>query len=162
MDEDATTDFSKRMTAAIAYWQSNRSRMTFIRRIICEIIFKTDQPFEADWLLKEARQTDKLISMTSVYRTLKSLREANLVEEFQNQTTKGQYQLCPIGQLASSCIVCKNCGKTIPSEDPCLSLREGALAQQKGFKATQVRLQVEATCDEYESTGACSRECAKK
>jgi Fe2+ or Zn2+ uptake regulation protein len=136
--------------------------MTFIRRIVCEIIFKTDQPFEADWLLKEARLTDKLISMTSVYRTIKALREANLVEEFQNHASKGQYQLCPIGQLASSCIICTNCGKTILSHDPCLSLREGAQAQEKGFKAKQVRLQIEATCDEYESTGTCSRECAEK
>lgn len=151
MGDDSTTDFSKRMAAAAAYWKLNRSRMTIIRRIVCEIIFATDQPFQADWLLKEARKTDKLISMTSVYRTIKSLREANLVEEFQNQANKGEYRLCPIGELASSCIVCKNCGRTIPSNDPCLSLREGAQAQQKGFKAKQVRLQIEATCDEYES-----------
>ena len=159
MSSDPTDDFTKRMEVARAYWQANRSRMTLIRRIVCEIIFKTTQPFEADWILKEARQTDKLISMASVYRTIKSLREANLLEEFHGKSSSGFYRLQPISQRSSSVILCKNCGRTIPVDDPCLPIREGAQAQRRGFKVTHVRLQTEATCDEFESTGMCQRDC---
>jgi len=157
MEDKRKDDFDKRMLAAAEYWKSNRSRMTLIRKIVCKIVFETTQPFEVDWLLKESRESDRLISMASVYRTLKGLREAELVEEFFNKHEKGFYRLSPVSQLSSSCIVCKNCGQTIPVDDPCLPIREGAQAQKKGFKATNVRLQTEATCDEFESTGNCER-----
>jgi len=157
MPETPQNDFDKRFAAAAAHWAANRSRMTIIRRIVCEIIFKTEQPFEADWLLKEARQTDNLISMATVYRTLKNLREADLIEEFLGASGKGFYRLRPISQTASSCIVCKNCGTMVALDDPCLPIREGAQAHKNGFKATHVRLQTEATCDEFESTGECHR-----
>jgi Fe2+ or Zn2+ uptake regulation protein len=159
MSASEINDFEKRMTAARAYWESNRSRMTLIRGIVCGIVFKTTQPFEVDWLLKKARRTDKMISMASVYRTLKGLRAAELVEEFHGTAGDGFYRLCPISQHSSSVILCKNCGRTIPVDDPCLPIREGAQARKKGFKATHVRLQTEATCEEFEQTGLCQKDC---
>lgn len=159
MPREETDDFKQRMEVARAHWEANRSRMTLIRRIICEVVFRTTQPFEADWLLKEARKKDKLISMATVYRTIKGLREARLIEEFHGKADGGFYRLQPISQHSSSVILCKNCGRTIPVDDPCLSLREGAQAQKQGFKVTHVRLQSEATCDEFESTGICQRDC---
>ncbi|GEM_PF-6016562 len=151
------TNFKIRMAAAAVFWQGKRSRITVVRRIVCEIIFETTQPFEANWLLEEARKVDNHISMASVYRTLKGLREAELVEEFFNKSDKSLYQLRPVGQASSACIICKNCGKTIPIDDPCLPIREGAQAHRKGFKVTHVRLQTEATCDEFELNGSCGK-----
>jgi Fe2+ or Zn2+ uptake regulation protein len=159
MSAGETEDFEKRMAAARAYWEANRSRMTLIRRIVCDVVFKTTQPFEVNWLLKEARRTDKLISMASVYRTIKGLRAAELVEEFHGTAGDGFYRLRPISQHSSSVILCKNCGRTIPVDDPCLPIREGAQAQKKGFKATHVRLQTEAICEEFERTGLCQKDC---
>ena len=152
-------DYGARMAVAADFWKAKKSRITFVRRILCEIIFTTTQPFDADWLLNQAHQTDKQVSITSVYRTLKSLREANLVEEHFSKTDKGLYQLVPIGQAASASILCKNCGKTIPIDDPCLPIREGAQAHRHGFKATHVRLQTEATCDDFQTTGTCDKAC---
>ena len=157
--EGASTDFAKRMEAASEYWASKRSRMTMIRKVICEIIFKTTQPFEAEWLLKKARRVDQLISMATIYRTLKGLRDAELVEEFHGAAGPGYYRLRAISQSSSSVIVCKDCGRTIAVEDPCLRIREGAQAQERGFKLTHVRVQAEATCEELEQTGVCQKEC---
>jgi Fe2+ or Zn2+ uptake regulation protein len=148
-----------RIKLAEEYWKAKGSRVTFIRQILCNLIFRTSLPFEAEWLLKEARKSDKLISMTSVYRTLKDLRHADLVEPHLNKTNKGLYQLTPNNQTANVYIRCKNCGKTILIDDPCLPLREGAQAHRMGFKATHVSLQTEATYDEFESTGSCTRPC---
>lgn len=159
MSEVELSDFEKRMAAARAYWEANRSRMTLIRRIVSEIVFKTSQPFEVNWLLKEARRMDNLISMASVYRTIKGLRAAELVEEFHGTAGDGFYRLRPISQHSSSVILCKNCGRTIPVDDPCLPIREGAQAQKRGFKATHIRLLTEATCDEFEQTGLCQKDC---
>jgi Fe2+ or Zn2+ uptake regulation protein len=157
MSDSVEADCETRMAIAADFWKANGSRITFVRRILCKIIFNTTQPFAADWVLDQAHRIDKQVSITSVYRTLKSLREANLVEEHFSKIDKGLYELMPLGQGASACIICKNCGKTIPIDDPCLLIREGAQIHRHGFKATHMRLQTEATCDDFQLTGSCDK-----
>lgn len=155
MSASGTSDFAKRLSAATVFWEAKGSRLTSVRRIICEVVFTKAQPFDADQILGEARQTDSLISMASLYRTLKSLREAGLIEQSLGQ--KGYYQLRPVSETSSNCIACKNCGRIIPLNDPCLPIRVGAQVRQAGFKATHVRQQTEAFCQEFETTGECHR-----
>lgn len=146
------------LEVASAFWQSRRSRLTSVRKIICEIVFKSTSVFETEWILKEARKQDSLISMSTVYRTLKGLREADLVTEAPGINGKGYYQLKALGSNGAACIICKDCGKVIPIEDPCLALREGAQARNRGFKAIHVRLETEATCNELEQHGVCRKD----
>lgn len=157
MNQEAIQILAQRLKLARIYWESKRSRMTLVRSIICQTIFKNILHFNADQILKDARAQDSAISLTSVYRTIKALKSAQLIEEILFKGKKGTYRLVPIGEASSSSIICKNCSQIIELDDPCLPIREGARIAEKGFKTHSVKLETLASCEEFESSGTCKR-----
>lgn len=140
---------------AEAYWASKGSRMTTVRRIICRTIFGHPDSINAEELLRLARKSDKLISLSTVYRTLSGLTECNLLVEVEGRDGKKNYNVAHATTNASSHIVCEDCGHVIPIENPCLALREGSAARAAGFQPSKISLRVEASCEQLKQTGQC-------
>ena len=53
-------------------------RLTVVRKIICECIFVHRDNCNAEQILKEARQLDAAISLTSIYRVIGALKSAQI------------------------------------------------------------------------------------
>jgi len=143
------------MERAEALWRARGSRMTEVRRTICRHLFASDEAVDADVLLARARETDGLISLSTVYRTLRGLAESELVESFDDGEGKCSYRPARSHDPGTSHIVCRDCGRVFPLENPCLTLREGALARERGFTPRKISLRFEATCDTYREHGRC-------
>ena len=157
MKSDAVNLLQQRMQLIEAYWSTQGSRLTVVRKIICECIFIHSNRFDAEQILKEARQQDAAISLTSIYRVIGALKSAQLIEAVLSADKKSYYRLIPLDDTSSNYIICKNCAQKIELEDPCLPIREGARISEKGFKAQSIKLETIATCEEFENTGNCKR-----
>ena len=143
------------LRAAESYWKSRNSSMTAVRRILCRKLAGASEALDAETLLREARAEDRLISLSTVYRTLASLSEGGLLTEVEGRSGKMNYHPAPTNRQATSHIVCEDCGHVTPIENPCLTLREGASAQQRGFTPSKITLRMEARCDRLKKDGAC-------
>lgn len=142
---------------AAEHWRGLGSRLTHVRRVVCQEAFACTAPFDAEDLLARARAVDKAISLASVYRTLGQLVSADLLRSVPGSHGERHYTVVDAPAAGVSHIVCVDCHRVLPLPDPCLPLREGALARQHGFNPQAMTLRVEATCNEFRATGACAR-----
>ena len=142
--------------SAEQFWQSRGSRLSVVRRVLCEVIAERDEPFDAETLLGWAHKVDPVISISSVYRTVRDLEEAGLLVRIDGSEGERLHCRTSRKKLASSVIVCRDCGSVIPLDDPCLGLRETSSIVSRGFQPEHITLRVEATCSEFARTGACS------
>lgn len=138
-------------------WKAQAAPFTSVRRILCEAAFSLVDPFAAEQLLARARQSDRLISLSTVYRTLAQLSEFGLLREIENPRGQRLFIAANSPAAGTGHVVCRDCGQVIALDSPCLNLREGALAREHGFSAKQVSVRIEATCDQLHSTGRCTR-----
>jgi Fe2+ or Zn2+ uptake regulation protein len=141
MKSDAVHLLHQRMQLIEAYWHAQGCRLTVVRKIICECIFVHRNNFNAEQILKEARQLDAAISLTSIYRVIGALKSAQLIEAVLSADKKSEYRWISFDEASSNHIICKNCAQKIELEDPCLPMREGARISEKGFKAHSVKLE---------------------
>ncbi len=144
------------MEAAFANWRSQGSPITSVRRLICELAFGSAESYDAEELLKWVRERDGLVSQSTVYRTLASLVEAGLLREVRGQNGRRCYLVAlPTEKGQEGHMVCQDCGKVFALPDPCLGLREGALARRKGFDLRRLSLRMEVSCKEWREYGKC-------
>lgn len=142
---------------AAEHWRTQGSRITHVRRIVCEQAFASLSPFDAETLLVRARAVDRAISLASVYRTLSQLVACDLLRSVPGTHGERHYTVVDAPAAGMSHIVCTDCDRIFPLPDPCLPLREGALARQHGFHPQSMTLRVEASCEEYRRNGSCTR-----
>ncbi len=145
---------------AAEHWRAQGSRITHVRRIVCEQAFANTIPFDAETLLARARTVDRAISQASVYRILGQLVAVELLHAVPGTRGERHYIVTDSPAAGLSHIVCTDCDRVIPFSDPCLPLREGALARQHGFKPQSMMLRVEASCEELRHRGTCTKRSA--
>ena len=111
MQSDAVHLLQQRMQLIEAFWQAQGCRLTVVRKIICECIFVHRDNFNAEQILKEARQLDAAISLTSIYRVIGALKSAQLIEAVLSVDKKSDYRLVSFDKVSSNYIICKNCAQ---------------------------------------------------
>lgn len=153
----ATPPDSEWLEQARQYWRSRNSAMTAVRRLICATIVQTKDAFDAETLHAKCREQDGLISLSTVYRTLRHLVEAELLSEIEGIGDKTYYQVKVGPDIGQSTAYCTDCDEVFPIENPCLTLRESETARRMGFTPKRISLRVDTSCDELEETGSCSR-----
>ena len=86
-------------------------RLTQPRQIVMTILKETGRPLSPQVIHQRAVQTDKNVSLVSVYRTLDLLNELNLVCRVHGQDDCHGYVLSSPGHHHH--LVCRNCRKTV-------------------------------------------------
>lgn len=143
------------------FWRARRQRPTPVRRIVACKAFLNTSPFDAEGLLALARAEDRAISLASVYRVLADLVAADLLRMLTGGAgERHHYVVADTPASGLSHLVCTDCSEVLSIPDPCLPLREGALARSQGFTPRAIHLRVEGTCDQLHSTGSCPRKTA--
>ncbi|MEM9017110.1 MAG: transcriptional repressor [Verrucomicrobiota bacterium] len=154
---DRSDEIEDFVESAQRYWESNGARMTVVRRILCETIAEQSEAFNAEGLLALSQKRDPMISLSSVYRTLKPLEEAGLLSPIEGRDGERLFEKSAPKSKATSHIVCRDCGSVIPLDDPCLPVRESPAINAKGFAPEKISLRIEASCNEMAETGSCSQ-----
>ena len=114
------------------------------RAHILDTIIRMDGLFEAEQLLEEMRAGDFRVSKATVYRTLKLLEDAGIIQRVLFDREQSHYQLA-YGTKADALIVRVDDGTVEAVELPELAELAQRLCRERGLKPEGLRLQIFAT-----------------
>ncbi len=118
------------------------ARMTSQRALILEIIWQGH--LDADEIYHQAKKKQPRISLSTVYRTLRRLKELDLIEELHFDETHHHYEVKTSGEHHH--LVCLGCGKVV--EFNCLlspKMKRG-IGREKGFEVISAEVQMTGYC----------------
>ena len=141
----------------LAFLEQKNLRITSQRRAIVDIVFGTDQHFNAEQLLEWAREIDESVSRATVYRTLPLLIESGLVHEMDFGKDYKIYDPNYADHPNHNHIICDDCDKVVEFESDQLDTLENEISQNLGFHVKTQQLRINASCDEMKKLGACSK-----
>lgn len=121
-------------------------RVTSQRTLILDIIKKGGGHLDADEIYRQAKAIQPHISLSTVYRTLKTLKEPGLIEELHLDDSHHHYEIK--SNKKHHHLVCLGCGKVVEFEYPLDRNIKKHIPEARDFNITgyEVRL-----------TGYCSR-----
>ncbi|MEM7682174.1 MAG: transcriptional repressor [Planctomycetota bacterium] len=122
-------------------------KFTTERALILDAVLAREGVFEADALVQDLRHADGRVSKATVYRTLKHLIEANIIQEELIDPHRSHYRLAfgrgPVGHLA--CVETHEVVE-LPAED--LEAIARRWCAQKGYEFVSHRFVVYGVCPE--------------
>lgn len=120
-------------------------RITRQREIILDVIQERGGHLDAEEIYRLAKPKAPRLSLSTVYRTIKALKEVGLVEELHLGEEHHHYEIKEVGHHH---LICQGCGKVIEFECPFSGeLRQG-LSEEYGFEITGVHLDLMGYCTE--------------
>lgn len=125
-------------------WRAAGERVTPQRKLIASILQKQGCHLSAEEIYLLAHGQQPCLSLATVYRTLRRLRESGLVRELRLGGNRRRYEI--MRDEAHQHMVCVGCGKVI--EFTCRHSEEihGNLADLYGFKITTARVKLSGYC----------------
>ena len=130
-------------------------RNTPQRNAIVEVIFASDEHFNADELWDRIRKTQIRTSRATVYRTISLLEEAGLLHEIDLGDDQKTYDPNFVDSPAHNHLVCVDCGKVLEFEDAHIQVMNDCAARRLGFRTSRQTLKIEACCEKLRLHGRC-------
>ncbi len=112
-------------------WKAIGLRRTTQREIVFGLVQSSVEHPTAEWIHQEARQILPDISLATVYRTLRSLKERGLVQEFSGGSTSSRYDGAGRDHEHVRCI---RCGVVEDVTIPELGDLRDRIAERTGFR----------------------------
>ncbi len=141
------------MTSKTNSLESNRRalnvtglRVTSQRALILEVIRRGGGHLDADEIHLRAREKQPRLSLSTVYRTLQTLKKLDLVEEVHFDEEHHHYEVKPSAEHHH--LVCLGCGRVVEFQYPLARLVKRNVTEAKDF---------EITGSEVRMTGYCSK-----
>ena len=107
-------------------------RTTNQRALILEVISQGQGHLDADEVYRRARQKQPRLSLSTVYRTLQTLKKFGLVEEVHFNETHHHYEIKPSTEHHH--LVCLGCGRVVEFQYPLARLIERQVTEAKDFE----------------------------
>jgi Fur family ferric uptake transcriptional regulator len=107
-------------------------KFTAERAAILDAVLEKDGVFEVDELLFEMHQAGHRVSKATIYRTIKHLVEAGIIQEVLLDSKQAHYQLI-YGRKPMDHLVCVETGKVIEFFDPAIIKLRDRIAEEHGF-----------------------------
>lgn len=121
-------------------------RATSQRALILEIIQQGKGHLDADEIYRQAREKKPHLSLSTVYRTLQTLKNLGLVEELHFDEEHHHYEMKPPTQHHH--LVCLGCGRVIEFEYPLDRLVKRRVAEARDFDITGSEVRMTGYCRE--------------
>lgn len=122
-------------------------KFTSERAQVLETIIRMDRVFEAEELFMELRRGGMDVSKATVYRTLKLIQEAGIIEHVYRDEKQGHYRLA-FGRAPNDQIVCVDIGKVIDFADADVIALRDRIAAAHGVTPVGHRFQIFAMAGE--------------
>ncbi len=119
-------------------------RITNQRALILEVIRRWRGHLDADEVYRRAREKQPHLSLSTVYRTLQTLKKLGLIEELHFDEEHHHYEVKPSAEHHH--LVCLNCGKIMEFEYPLSPKMKRNIAREKGFEVTDVEIRMTGYC----------------
>ncbi|MBI4216852.1 MAG: transcriptional repressor [Chloroflexi bacterium] len=127
-------------------------RITGQRRLILRLIQETRGHVDADELYRRSREIEPRLSLSTVYRTLRLLKEAGLVEERHFDDEHHHYEV-KVGQEHSH-LFCLSCGQVVEFESPLTQELEQEIGSRYGFQVTHGEFHLGGYCQKCRAQAA--------
>jgi len=90
------------------------------------------------------KQRGEAVGLTTVYRTLQALADADEVDVLRTQDGESVYRRCSRGHHHH--LVCRTCGRTVEVEGPAVERWANRIAAEHGFGDVSHELEIFGTC----------------
>ncbi len=119
-------------------------RKTSQRALILEIIRRGQGHLDADEVYRRARKKQPRLSLSTVYRTLQTLKELGLIEEVHLDETHHHYEIKPSNEHHH--LICLGCGKVVEFECPMSQKMMADISRDKGFEIINTEVRMTGYC----------------
>lgn len=126
-------------------FQTTGRRLTSQRRLLLKVLAECEEHLDAEAIYELAKEQDPNISLATVYRTLKVLKEVGLVEEriLDREGQKRQYEMTDRDHYHFTCL---GCGQVIEFESPLIQEASAELAERLHLDVVQTRVHLDGYC----------------
>lgn len=121
-------------------------RNTSQRESIIEIIRHGKGHLDADEVYQRARKKQPRLSLSTVYRTLQTLRESGLIEEVHLDETHHHYEIKASNDHHH--LICTGCGKVVEFECSLSKQMVENVSKENGFDITHTEVRMTGYCPE--------------
>lgn len=119
-------------------------RITNQRKLVLAILAEADCHLDAYDIYERGLQRDTRLSLSTVYRTLNILKEADLVRELHLDDEHHHYELDD--QDEHSHLVCLECGRVIEVDSSAFAEVAKATGEAHGFKIASAQVELTGLC----------------
>jgi Fur family ferric uptake transcriptional regulator len=119
-------------------------RVTNQRALILEIIRTGQGHLDADEVYRLARNRQSRISLSTVYRTLQTLKKAGLVDEVHFDEDHHHYEMK--ASTEHHHLVCLGCGRITEFEYPLASIVKNTVPAASDFEITATETRITGYC----------------
>lgn len=124
--------------------RSGGRRMTHQREVLLEIIDSAEGHLDADELYRRARERDRRISLSTVYRTLSLLKQHDLVDELHLSEEHHHYEAKSGTEHYH--VVCQSCGAVEEFASPLTERLKSEIQGRYGFDVAGMDIDVTGRC----------------
>ena len=115
-------------------------RMTDQRRVICRVLSTSDDHPDVEELHRRTQKIDKGISIATVYRTVKLLEDAGILERHDFRDGRSRYE--EVTDEHHDHLIDMNTGDVIEFTDPEIERLQEEIAKRLGYKLVDHRLEL--------------------
>jgi len=145
---------AERIALAMSLCTARGARLTELRRLILELLWRSGRPTGAYDLIEALKQRDsRLVGPPTVYRALDFLMSQGLVAKIESRNAYVP-RIHPERRHDCLFFVCINCGASAELEDPRVERRISEDAAHIGFRPTRQVVEVEGICARCIAAGA--------
>ena len=119
-------------------------RATRQRSAVIELLDEINDFRSAQELHDELRKRGEGIGLTTVYRTLQSLAEADEIDVLRTDSGEAIYRRCSAHHHHH--LVCRRCGYTVEIEGPAVERWAAKIAASNGFSDIKHTVEIAGTC----------------
>ena len=127
------------------YLEKKNLKVTPQRRLILDTMLKQTDHLSSEELYEKVKERDKSIGQATVYRTLKLLTEAGLVETLDFADGVARYEF-HYGKKHHDHLICDICGTNIEILDETIERRQEELAAKHGFNLLRHKMYLYGIC----------------
>lgn len=118
------------------------------RAHVLDAIIRLDTLFEAEQLIDELRRTGRRVSKATVYRTIRLLQDAGIIQRVLTDSDQSVYQLA-YGQRPSDLVIRLDTREAISIAAPEVVALRDAICRRMGLKPKGHRLQIFAVGEDH-------------
>ncbi len=130
------------------YLQSQNSRLTNQKKAILHEIISIKSHFEIDSFITKLtnKNKDHVISRATIFRTIKQLLDAKLIQKITTRTGKVYYEQT-ISRDHHAHLICNSCGKIFEIEDNTIEQQLNQYAKKLNFSPKYHSIHLYAECN---------------
>jgi Fur family transcriptional regulator, peroxide stress response regulator len=115
------------------------------KETILKVLRSTSSHPRADWVYDQVRKEIPNVSLATIYRNLRLIKEAGYIQQVDSPSEQGRFD----GNTSVHYhLRCEKCGRIIDLNEPVQRSIEERVAKGTGFKVTGHRLDVLGLCPE--------------